>query len=150
MLPNKKMFPTLPKKLFDIRYKSIHNRIYIGRQVIHNSNYQIGDEICKACRSTTAETINTTFEGIGSISSNEMINENINSVTHLLVDCPITREAWDYLKSQWLEISGSFEDFIDDEYFDITVNEKLFGIPTPERTIDKVSLIFLHNKDVVI
>ena len=36
-LPNKKMFPTLPKKLFDIRYKIIHNRIYIGRQVIHNS-----------------------------------------------------------------------------------------------------------------
>ena len=61
-----------------------------------------------------------------------------------------TREAWEYLKTQWLEISGSFEDLIDCNFIEITINEKLFGIPTPEKTADKVSLTFLHIKDVVI
>ena len=128
----------------------MHNRIYIGRQVMHFSNYQTGDEICKACRTVTIEQISTKIEGIENITSNEIINENINSVTHLLVDCPTTREAWDYLKTRWLEISGSFEDFIDIDFIEITTCEKLIGMPTPGKNIDKISLLFINIKDIFI
>ena len=82
--------------------------------------------------------------------TNTIIKDTVKSVTHLLVDCPTTIEAWDYFKTRWQEIYCSFEDFIDSDFIEITINEKLFGIPTPEKTADKVSLTFLHIKDVVI
>jgi hypothetical protein len=125
LLPNQKLFPTLPKKVFDLRYKIMHNRLYIGRKVIHNDHYEMGNELCPIC--------------------------NIEQTTlHLFLNCPLTLSLWHSLNEYWNQLIGSFEDFIDQKYHLITDSEKLFGIESPSSEIGKNNILTQQLKDVFI
>jgi len=81
----------------------MQNRLCIGRQTIYNSHHTPGDELCPLC--------------------------NVDQTPlHMFLECTLATNLNNTVKNVWLEIIGSFEDFTDQKYINITDAEKLFGI----------------------
>ena len=92
-LPNRRQHPTLSYELKEIRFKTMHNRHYIGRQRIHLPDAPAGIELCPRC-------------------SNE------NNILHLILNCPVVTEAWRLLQLEWEILLQSYKD----SSFEITGN----------------------------
>jgi hypothetical protein len=121
-LPNNKQHPVLPKKLYDVRFKIIHNRIYIGRQIIYNQHYQLNEENCLLCGRN-------------------------NSALHLFKQCRYAVNLWDQVQNKWLILLSSYKDsenndLAQNDNYKISENIMLFGIETPKKTSYRENLIF--------
>ena len=107
-LPNKKMHPSIPLEIKDFRFRIAHNRLFLGRQIIHIPNMNPDHIYCQYCTDIT------------------------NTIQHLLHECPSAQAAWNHLLSQWRLLIGSFEDFID-EPIRVEKHHQFLGIETPSR-----------------
>lgn len=89
-LPCKKLHPTLPPKLYDLRYKCMHDRIYIGKKAKHLPTVTIANpDICPWCNQA-------------------------DSIEHLFLDCPTTQSLWNTV-SNFLQTACSTIDALFDE-----------------------------------
>ena len=118
-LPNKRIHPALSYFTKELRFKTIHNRHYIGRQRAHLPDITEGVEFFPRCHIE-------------------------NNVLHLFLDCSEVSQAWLLIQLQWEILTQSYkdelgtlnldvEDFELDQ-FTILPHHKLFGVPTPSRS----------------
>lgn len=107
-IPNKKLHPSIPIKIKDYRFLTMHNRLNLGRQLAHIPNIEPNKLLCPFCPNTT------------------------NDLQHLLLLCPNAQDLWSHIETIWLELIGSFEDFTDFRP-EIDYKLKLFGITTPKK-----------------
>jgi hypothetical protein len=112
-IPNRRTHQTIPTKTKDFRFLSMHNGLKIGKQLRHIPDIDVRKLKCHNC------------------------NEEENNIMHLLVFCPATNNAWNYVQEKWNAIIGSYEDFIDDQRIEILQYHKLFGIETPVKPKSK-------------
>lgn len=105
-LPNRKPHRCIPTKTKDFRYLTMHNGLKIGKQLKHIPDIEQIKLSCHNC------------------------DEPENSIIHLLLTCPITKNAWNYIHVKWSQVLGSYEDFIDEPDIPIEDYHKLFGIET--------------------
>lgn len=74
-LPLKRIHPSLPKKLYDLRYKIMHNRLFIGTATLHVSTPAEHSDKCPFCANT------------------------VDSPRHCFLECPISRNLWNEAES---------------------------------------------------
>ena len=134
LLPNRRVHPVLPQYLRDLRYKTMHNRHYIGRQRLHLPNAQVGAELCPRCHIET-------------------------DIIHALILCPLVNRAWTNLEQAWEILRRSLRDAeeslnpaeIPQDRIILKMHHKLFGVPTPSRTNQTPKLFILtHTFDLLL
>ena len=132
-IPNRRIHPILPYQLKELRFRTIHNRHYIGRQRIHLPNVPNGIELCPRCH----------FE---------------NNILHLILDCPAVTEAWRLLQLEWEILLRIFKEEmtiltnIPTVYLDglehISQHQKLFGVATPSKSPSFYKYLIINTLDI--
>ena len=122
-LPNRRPHPVLPRRIMDLRFKTIHNRHYIGRQLIHMPNIRENIELCPHCEHITAD------------------------LYHIFLECPIIGEAWAEVVSIFESLMIRY---INIDGIDFQLHHFILGIPTLPKSMDKNLAIILTTLDIFI